>query len=153
MEIERKFLVDSLPCLRDYPSKKIVQAYISVDPVIRIRQINNKHFLTVKSQGHIMREEFDMPITEKQFISLKTKVEGYAIEKIRYFIPLENNLTAELDIYEGTLSGLCTVEVEFPSLENANHFIPPTWFGIDVSTDYRYKNNHLAHHGMPNSNG
>ena len=149
MEIERKFLVDSLPFLEDYHSKKIIQAYISTDPVIRIRQMGTQYFLTVKSHGHIMREEFEMPITKEQFHSLWDKIEVSPIEKTRYFIPLEQDLTAELDLYEGHLKGLCTVEVEFSSLDAADDFIPPSWFGNDISLDNRYKNNNLAHYGIP----
>lgn len=149
MEIERKFLVDSLPSLKDYHSKKIIQAYISTDPVIRIRQMGTQYFLTVKSHGHIMREEFEMPITKEQFHSLWNKIEVSPIEKTRYFIPLEQDLTAELDLYEGHLKGLYTVEVEFSSLDAADDFIPPSWFGNDISLDNRYKNNNLAHYGIP----
>lgn len=149
MEIERKFLVDSLPSLAHYHSKKIIQAYISTDPVIRIRQMDTQYFLTVKSHGHIMREEFEMPITKEQFHSLQNKIEVSPIEKTRYFIPLEQDLTAELDLYEGHLKGLYTVEVEFLSLEAANDFIPPSWFGNDISLDHRYKNNNLAYYGIP----
>ena len=149
MEIERKFLVDSLPSLEDCRSEKIIQAYISTDPVIRIRQMGPQYFLTVKSHGHIMREEFEMPITKEQFYSLWEKIEVSPIEKIRYFIPIEQDLTAELDLYEGHLEGLSTVEVEFSSLDAADTFTPPTWFGNDISLDNRYKNNNLAHYGIP----
>jgi len=149
MEIERKFLVDSLPSLEDCRSEKITQAYISTDPVIRIRQMGNQYFLTVKSHGHIMREEFEMPITKEQFYSLWEKIEVSPIEKIRYFIPIEQDLTAELDLYEGHLEGLSTVEVEFSSLDAADAFTPPSWFGNDISLDNRYKNNNLAHYGIP----
>lgn len=149
MEIELKFLVKTLPALENYSSKKILQAYVSNDPVIRIRQMNEDYFLTVKNKGQIAREEFEMPITKMQFENLWKKVEGTPIEKIRYFIPLENHLTAELDVYFGALDGLYTVEVEFTSLEEANHFTPPEWFGEDVSLDKRYKNNQLTQFGMP----
>lgn len=149
MEIERKFLVDCLPSLEEYRSEKIIQAYISTDPVIRIRQMGIQYFLTVKSHGHIMREEFEMPITKEQFDALWGKIEVSPIEKTRYFIPLEDELTAELDLYEGHLEGLSTVEVEFSSLDAADDFLPPSWFGNDISLDNRYKNNNLAHYGIP----
>lgn len=149
MEIERKFLVDTLPSLEAYHSEKIIQAYISTDPVIRIRQMGTDYFLTVKSHGHIMREEFEMPITKEQFHSLWEKIEVSPIEKIRYFIPLEEDFMAELDLYQGHLEGLSTVEVEFSSLAAADDFVPPDWFGNDISLDNRYKNNNLAHYGMP----
>ena len=39
MEIERKYLIRQLPNhLNDYPHDEISQAYISTDPVIRIRK-------------------------------------------------------------------------------------------------------------------
>lgn len=149
MEIERKFLVKTLPHLENYPYKKIVQAYVSNDPVIRIRQMGESFFLTVKNKGQIAREEFEMPISSKQFQKLWKKTEGTPIEKNRYFIPLENSLTAELDVYFGELEGLYTVEVEFASLKDSEAFQPPDWFGLDVSLDKRYKNNQLTQFGLP----
>ena len=44
MEIERKYLIDTLPeDYQDYPCRHIEQAYLNTDPVIRIRKDNNKH--------------------------------------------------------------------------------------------------------------
>lgn len=149
MEIERKFLVKELPNLNSYPHKKVVQGYISTDPVIRIRQMNDTYCVCVKSQGHMIREEFEMSITKEQCDALWAKVENAPIEKTRYFIPIENDLTAELDLYKGPLHGLLTVEVEFPSPSDASNFTPPSWFGEDITHDNRYKNNHLSVYGMP----
>lgn len=149
MEIERKFLVQDYPSLEAYSSEKITQAYISTDPVIRLREMGNQYFLTVKSQGHMIREEFEMPITKEQYDSLYKKVDSSPIKKTRYFIPLENQLTAELDIYQGHLDGLCTVEVEFTSVAAADSFKAPQWFGKDITLDNRYKNNNLATYGVP----
>lgn len=149
MEIERKYLVKTLPELSLYTYKKLTQAYISTKPVIRLRQMGEDFFLTVKSAGHLMRNEFEMSISHEEYISLLNKVEGNAIEKTRYYIPLSNNLTAELDLYHGFLDGLLTVEVEFPSEEAANTFSPPDWFGEDITFDARYKNNQLALYGNP----
>ena len=149
MEIERKFLIKQLPSLETYASKSMIQAYVSIEPVIRIRKENDLFVLTIKSHGDIMREEHELNITKEEFESLLKKVEGTIIEKTRYFIPLENGLTAELDIFSNQLAPLVTVEVEFASLEDSKHFIPPNWFGEDVSLDYRYKNNNLAKYGLP----
>lgn len=49
MEIERKFLVDlsDLPFdPKDYPARKIEQAYLCTAPVVRIRRDNDDFFLT-----------------------------------------------------------------------------------------------------------
>lgn len=149
MEIERKFLVKHLPSLENYQTIKMLQAYVSIEPVIRIRKENESYVLTVKSKGGIAREEFEMNITKEEFESLLKKSEGILIEKTRYLIPLENTLTAELDVFHGALAPLTTVEVEFSSIKEAENFIVPDWFGEDISLDYRYKNNNLALHGLP----
>ena len=151
MEIERKFLVRRIP--PETPdrsdSKAIVQGYISADPVIRVRKTGGEHYLTIKGEGLTAREEFELKITERQFSSLLDKVSGNLIEKTRRRIPLRGGLTAELDIYGGGLAGLLTVEVEFGSEEDAGAFVPPDWFGAEVSADARYQNNNLAFYGAP----
>ena len=35
-------------------------------------------------------------------------------------------------------------EVEFASIEEANAFLPPDWFGHDVTMDRRYHNVNMA---------
>lgn len=149
MEIERKYLVNELPNLNKYVSKRITQGYISTDPVIRIRQMGNQYCLCMKSQGHMIREEFELNLTQEQYENLWEKVEFSPIKKTRYFIPLGDGLTAELDIYDDSLDGLVTVEVEFDSSLEAGNFKPPTWFGTDITHDNRYKNNHLSMYGIP----
>lgn len=149
MEIERKYLVNVLPSLDLLSSRKIVQAYISTDPVIRIRQSDTTYCLCMKSHGHMVREEFELSITKEQFDNLWGKIEFTPIEKTRYYIPLEDGLTAELDVYYNALETLTTVEVEFDSLLSASNFIPPKWFGADITHDNRYKNNHLSMYGLP----
>lgn len=53
-------------------------------------------------------------------------------------------LEAELDVFQGRLLGLVFAEVEFTSVEEANNFHKPTWFGKDVSDDRRYRNSEIA---------
>ena len=42
------------------------------------------------------------------------------------------------------LEGLLIVEVEFNSKELANSFVPPIWFGKEVTMDLKYKNETLS---------
>lgn len=52
MEIERKYLVKTLPDhLDQYESKKIAQGYLCTEPVVRIRRSNNDYYLTYKGDG------------------------------------------------------------------------------------------------------
>lgn len=150
MEIERKFLTKEIPfSLEAYPKKEISQCYISTEPTIRIRQSGQDYILTVKGSGEIAKEEFELPISQEAYQRLLQKAETPAVEKIRYFVPLEQGLTAEVDIYGGKLQGLMTTEVEFESIAQAQDFVPPAWFGKDVSMDHRYKNTSLSIYGIP----
>ncbi|MGE4214104.1 MAG: CYTH domain-containing protein [Anaerotignaceae bacterium] len=150
MEIEKKYLATSIPFSLDcYKSKKISQCYISTDPTIRLRQSDNRYILTIKGSGLICREEFELLLTNEQYEKLLLKAETPILYKTRYLVPIENNLTAEVDIYHGSLHGLITVEVEFVSIQSAETFIPPLWFGSDVSNDFRYTNSNLCLHGIP----
>lgn len=145
MEIERKYLVRQLPGpLNDHPCRTITQGYLNTDPVIRIRQDNDSYELTYKSKGLMARQEYNLPLTREAYEHLLTKIDGRLIEKRRYMIPLEHGLTAELDVFEGTLAPLILVEVEFSSEEEANSFVPPSWFGEDVTFSGKYHNSSLS---------
>ncbi|MBQ7266538.1 MAG: CYTH domain-containing protein [Firmicutes bacterium] len=150
-EIERKFLLTTLPeGLEGYTFKDIEQCYISTNPTIRIRSINDKDYvLTIKGKGKIKKEEYELPLDKSSYENLKQKKEGITIQKRRYLIPLPQGLTAELDIYKGELEGFMNVEVEFSSLEEAVLFVPPSWFGREVSQNKRYSNASLSKWGVP----
>lgn len=145
MEIERKFLVDRLPDdLTSYPSRTIEQGYLNIDPVIRIRKDNDKYELTYKSKGFMTRQEYNLPLTEEAYRHLLPKIDGRLIQKTRYMIPLGEGLTAEVDIFNGDLSPLILAEVEFLDEPSARKFIPPKWFGKDVTFSEKYHNSALS---------
>lgn len=144
-EIERKFIVDNIDFdLEQFSRECIDQSYISLDPEIRIRKSNDDYILTVKGDGDLERDENNIKMTEKGYLNLKRIVISNIIEKDRFLIPLENNLTAEFDIYKNKLAGLKIVEVEFTSIEVANSFVKPYWFKEEVTRDKRYKNKNLS---------
>lgn len=150
MEIERKFVVKYLPeGIDDAPYTDIRQSYISVEPVIRIRKADDEYILTIKGRGDISREEKEIFISRQEYENLRKKAETREVVKRRYFYPLEDGHTAEIDIYEGELEGFRIVEVEFGSLEEAEAFAPPDFFGKDVSRIDDYKNVKLALYGIP----
>lgn len=145
MEIERKFLVKELPQdVDNYPNSRIKQWYITTKPAVRLRERDGVYTFTVKSKGHMVRQEFEMELTQEEFANLFTKVSTHAIDKVRYIIDLPNGLKAELDVFMGKHEGLHLVEVEFDTEEAALAFTPPAWFGEDVTQEAKYKNNHLA---------
>jgi len=146
MEIERKFLVRSLPeQLEQFDNQEIKQWYISKNPEIRLRQVGTKYWLTLKSKGGLMRLEHEVPLNKKAFTKLLPSTTTEGIYKTRYRIPLENGLIAELDTFHSKEhASLITVEVEFSSEAAAHAFTAPRWFGKDVTEDYSYKNRNLA---------
>lgn len=145
MEIERKFLIKKLPDnLTSYNARKIEQAYLCTDPVVRVRRDNDDYYLTYKSKGMIVREEYNLPLTKEAYRHLLAKADGNIITKTRYEIPEKDNLTIELDVFEGKFDGLLLAEVEFASEEEALGYIPPEWFGEDVSNSTKYHNSTLS---------
>ncbi|WP_443853853.1 CYTH domain-containing protein [Eshraghiella crossota] len=145
MEIERKFLIKKLPDnLTSYKARKIEQAYLCTDPVVRVRRDNDDYYLTYKSKGMIVREEYNLPLTKEAYGHLLAKADGNIITKTRYEIPEKDNLTIEFDVFEGKFDGLLLAEVEFASEEEALAYIPPEWFGEDVSNSTKYHNSTLS---------
>ena len=145
MEIERKYLIKNTPDnLSDFPCRIMEQGYLNTDPVIRIRKDNDNYELTYKSKGLMVREEYNLPLTKEAYGHLLSKIDGRLIKKRRYMLPLGGGLTAELDIFEGELAPVILAEVEFPDEDSAFSFIPPNWFGEDVTFSGKYHNSFLS---------
>ncbi len=155
LEIERKFLISSLPNnLNDYTHKEIAQGYIVISEdgtEVRLRRKGNKHYMTVKKGSGKMRQESEVEISEDQYEKLWGMTAGRRLEKTRYEITHLAH-TIELDIYHGALAGLITAEVEFKNETDSNKFSPPDWFGGEVTEDKAYKNQSLATKGLPEKN-
>lgn len=146
MEIERKFLLKELPSsLEDYPYHTIEQGYLTTNPVVRVRREDDDYYMTYKGSGLLAREEYNLPLTKEAYDSLLTKCEGNIISKKRYLIPIDGSgLTIELDVFAPPFAPLIMAEVEFKSIEDANAFCPPDWFGEDVTKNPAYHNSNMA---------
>ena len=145
MEIERKFLISKLPeNLETYPFHTLEQAFLCMEPVVRVRRSDDEYILTYKGKGLMTREEYNLPLTAESYEHLKAKADGNIICKRRYLIPLESGLTIELDVFEPPFQGLVLAEVEFPSEEEAHAFLPPDWFGEEVTWSTEYHNSTLS---------
>ncbi|MDO5135737.1 MAG: CYTH domain-containing protein [Eubacteriales bacterium] len=150
MEIERKFLIEKekLPeNLAAYPSHKIQQAYLCTAPVVRIRRSDDRYYLTYKSKGLMVREEYNLPLTREAYEHLREKADGLILSKTRYQIPEKEGLTIELDVFDPPYEGLYLAEVEFPTEEAALAYEPPAWFGKDVTDSGKYHNSVLSRGG------
>ncbi|MCD7761653.1 MAG: CYTH domain-containing protein [Lachnospiraceae bacterium] len=145
MEIERKFLINTLPSdLENYPCHRIEQAYLCTNPVIRVRRQDDDYILTYKGSGMMVREEYNLPLTAEAYAHLLPKADGNILTKKRYVIPLFDGLNIELDIFEGKFAGLQMAEVEFPDESTANSFPVPDWFGEEVTWNPAYHNSNMS---------
>ncbi len=147
MEIERKFLIskEQLPArLEEYPHSELEQAYLITDPVLRIRRADDRYILTYKGPGFLAREEHEFPLTEEAYEILLQKADGLILSKTRYKIPEAGGLTIELDVFHGIYEGLYLAEVEFSTEQEALSYVPPHWFGEEVTHRSEYHNSTLS---------
>jgi adenylate cyclase len=152
MEIEKKFLLSNRPEILDTAKKVAVkQGYlVTEDGELRVRQKNEEFFMTVKGDGTLSRDEWEVEIPEWVFATLWPKTIGRQVSKTRYIIEFQG-LTLEIDEYFGALAGLYTFECEFDNEADANAFVLPEWAAdaTDVTTNKAYKNKALAVKGRP----
>jgi adenylate cyclase len=142
LELELAWLVKFLPeNLTKLKSIEIKQGYIeSSDPKVkdvRIREKEGKFTYTTKtfiknSQETGYNKESTRQLSKEEFSKLWGKA-NKKVRKLRYFYPMSENLTAEVDVYQDNLDGLVVVEVEFPSVSAYKAFEVPDWFGKEVT--------------------
>jgi len=151
-EIERKWLVEQAPGeALAVQGERIDQGYLAIaedGTEVRLRRRAERRFLTVKSPGGLVRGEREVEVTPEQFGALWPATDGRRLEKVRRVLD-GGGVTIELDVYSGTLSGLMVAEVEFADAEAAARFVPPDWFGREVTGEPAYKNQRLAVAGLP----
>jgi len=167
MEIERKFLLQEkdIVCPSQFNltelkneilthGKKIIQSYlpkklvpeilkklnVSIDfkpNQLRIRKYGSEYFLTIKSSGNLIREEFEIKIKEKYYLEL-LQLKKKSLEKMRLIKSINNN-NFEIDFY--SLHNLIITEIEFKTIELANNFKTNM---KEITTNKKYSNKNLA---------
>jgi adenylate cyclase len=148
-EIERKYhLHEAPPGLRD--GTRLRQAYLAVDGgvEVRVRDQGGTFLLGVKGGRGLERTEVELEVDAARFDQLWRLAPARRIEKTRYRVPASGH-TAEVDVYGGSLAGLVVAEVEFDSRQDAEGFVPPPWFGDELTGDARWSNAALAERGRP----
>lgn len=145
-EIERKFLVSTLPAeaLRQ-SALPIEQGYLALDTngnEVRLRRIDKAYYLTVKSDGTIVRKEYETQLTKEQFEALWEGTEGRRLRKDRYILKRSTH-KIDIDVYHQPLKGLKVAEVEFSSLEEAGRYEKEGWMSREVTHLSFMKNKNL----------
>lgn len=150
-EIERRFLLTSLPELTGAKIQRIEQGFLSNHPdkVIRIRIVRDliggekKAFFTVKGKqfGATRQEiEFEAPVIEAEDM-LCDFAEGFIIYKNRHTVKLDGHVW-EIDVFLGRLQGLIIAEVELDSEDE--YFVIQDWAKQEITGDHRYSNSNLS---------
>lgn len=151
VEIERKYLVSDevaanyMKQVREglLQSHEIEQAYLTTDPVIRVRKSDDEYYMTYKGKGLMCREEYNLPLTKEAYDILLTKADGNIISKTRILIPFEK-YTIELDVFKAPFDYIRMAEVEFENEEEANNFVAPDWFIEEVTDNREYHNSNMS---------
>nr|WP_306812746.1 CYTH domain-containing protein [Paenibacillus soyae] len=152
MEIERKFLLEHYPEslietgeLAVKSEQRIEQTYLAMDDneELRIRRIEDlatgdvSYTHTFKRGNGLVREEVEYAISESIYSQVAAAFGFTPLTKNRVTADWYGR-TIEIDIYDQVQ--LTVLEVEFASLEEANAFAAPSWFGEDISSQKRYSN-------------
>ncbi len=149
IENELTWLVVEMPDTAGVRAKEIEQHYLSPSPdPLRIRATNGTAFeltkkVTIDPADPTRKDEINIPLTAAEFAELVT-LSKRSLTKTRYYLPLDDGLIAELDVFHGPLEGFMKVEVEFPNDASREAFVPPAWFGRNVSHEPWAKNSRLA---------
>jgi CYTH domain-containing protein len=149
-EIERKFLINSIPEFKYGQSYKIEQGYLiknNGDYTYRLRKAINidtfkeTYYQTIKFGDSIIRNEYEIILSKSQFYDLWELCEDVTISKYRYEFK-KNNLKYFIDyIYD---LNLYILEVEFDNIEDCNNFKPPSYVVEEVTNNKLYSNYRLA---------
>ena len=152
VERERRFLVEIVPDgLVRSGVAELRQGYLAAADFrsVRVRDAGTGGCtLTVKAGGGAERTELEWPIERREFDAAWPHTQGRRVEKTRHRIPSGDHVI-ELDVFGGELAGLVIAEVEFDTEAAMEVFVPPIWFGREVTDDGRYTNASLALHGLP----
>jgi len=146
IELERAWLVKELPeNINKLKRSNITQAYLEnyIDEDgqkpkhARLRKKDNEYTFTLKyfagsneETGQLVEKTEE--ISKERYVEL-IKQATKKVVKARYYFPLDDGLTAEIDSYQNQLLGLNVVEVEFSSLNKEKNFKKPDWFGKEVT--------------------
>ena len=143
-EIERKFLIKSLP--NDMSGTTMRQGYLQPEKerAVRIRTVekdgSKKGVLTIKGMGNesgMSRYEFETEIPVSDADHLLSLCDQPLIEKTRYKYD-HLGLTWEIDEFHGVNDGLIVAEVELESEDQ--QFNKPDFIGDEVTGQTKYYN-------------
>lgn len=134
LEIEKRYLLAALPASSGNDVwHSMRQGYLAIEVAneVRVREVDGQCWLTVKSGSGVVRDEVEVLISQAQFEQLWPLTAGRQLEKRRLCLPWASG-TLCIDEYVSPLNFLLA-EVEFASQAAADSFVPPDFFGPEVT--------------------
>ena len=140
LELEKTYLVKTLPSLEGLHRKEIHDIYFPVQsehPTLRVRKNGDTFEMTKKdpvrdgdASAHI---EHTIHLTKTEFEAIRN-VEGKGVRKWRYYYPYDD-LTGEIDVFQDDLTGLILADFEFQTEEEKDVFIMPDFCLAEVTQE------------------
>jgi CYTH domain-containing protein len=139
IELEKTYLLRFLPeGVENCKNKEIIDLYFPKNnphPKLRIRKNGDRYEITKKERldpnDASKQKEHTINITKEEFEGLST-AQGKKVRKVRYYLPYKG-ITAEIDIFQDTLFGLCLVDFEFETIQDMESFEMPEFCLAEVT--------------------
>lgn len=147
MERERRFLVDPFPCDAGIVRVRHINDLYIDGTGLRLREVNESGLPAAFKLTQKVPERADggqqgwitnMYLTAEEFRVL-AKLPAKKLSKTRYSVP-----PFGIDVFEGTLEGLCLAEAEFDSATAAEALKIPCFIRAEVTTDDRFTGGRLV---------
>lgn len=150
LELERTYLIKELPekvaRLKPVEIQDIYFPPEDPHPVLRLRKRGELYEMTKKTCLHgsdsSEQQEDTIKLTAAEFNAL-AHAPGKQLSKQRYTYH-EGNVTVDIDVFSGDLTGLALVDFEFASVADKNSFVPPDWCLAEVTQDAAIAGGKLA---------
>lgn len=133
VEIERKFFLKKIPSgLKSGKSFERYYLFIGKKTEIRLQRKGKECEIERKEiNSDITAHKYPLAISAQEFNELKKPLRKKIIGKA---YRLSDSPKTSLKVYEGNHSGLIRIEVNFQSEEEARSFVPPSWFGTELTS-------------------
>lgn len=150
MEIERKFLVHTLPDITNILPVRYERYFLKITDGYqeRIQRKGDIYELEVKksvpTMGKIVHyEKTKRPISKEESEKLKEGKENAGIIRDGYFLSKKPDIS--IKIYHGRFEGLIRAEVEFDNEDEANSYRPEPWMGEEITRSPLGMDSRLLH--------
>ena len=133
MEIERKWLIKTLPDLSGIKRVEFERYFVFIGEgvEVRVQRVDDRFEFERKIEtSKLGRDEVKFEIIEAEFDFYKS-ISTQSIIRDAYELSVSPNIS--IKIYHGDYEGLKRVEVEFDSESEAERYTPSEWFGREIT--------------------